>query len=127
MARVKSKDTTPELAVRRALFAAGLRYRLNAKQLPGSPDIILPSRRIAIFVHGCFWHRHPDCKRATFPSSNVLYWQGKFDRNVARDAEAKEAIQNLGWQHITIWECDIRTPAKLAELVDRVKASAVLQ
>ena len=120
MGRVKSHNTTPEIKVRKALFAAGLRYRLNVKELPGSPDVVLISRRIAVFVHGCFWHRHPGCKRATFPQTNVPYWQRKFERNVARDAAAKEAILALGWQHVTVWECEIKDDGKLMELVDTI-------
>ena len=122
MARVKSKNTSPELVVRRALHAAGVRFRLNVS-MPGSPDIVLPSRRIAIFVHGCFWHRHPECKRATTPQTNVDYWQRKFSRNVKRDIEVKLAIQQLGWQHLTIWECDTKLPEVLDSIIEHVKSA----
>ena len=120
MRRVGSKDTGPELAVRRLLTALGLRYRLQRKDLPGAPDIVLPGRRLALFVHGCFWHGH-DCKRgARAPKTNEGYWRAKIARNVERDAASLAALAQLGWRAEVIWECDLKSPdalmAKLAEL-----------
>ncbi|WP_197411517.1 MULTISPECIES: very short patch repair endonuclease [unclassified Sphingopyxis] len=109
MARIKGRDTKPEMRVRRALHAAGLRYRLHAKNLPGKPDIVLPSRRIAIFVHGCFWHRHPDpsCKLARMPKSRIDFWQNKLEGNRARDERNEAALRTTGWDVRVIWECEI--------------------
>ena len=120
MRRVGSKDTGPERAVRRLLTSLGLRYRLQRKDLPGAPDIVLPGRRLALFVHGCFWHGH-DCKRgARVPKTNADYWRAKIARNVARDAASLTALAALGWRAEVIWECDLKSPdaltARLAEL-----------
>ncbi|AWJ87744.1 very short patch repair endonuclease (plasmid) [Azospirillum sp. TSH58] len=117
MARVRGKDTTPELAVRSALHRAGLRFRLHQKDLPGKPDIVLPSRRVALFVHGCFWHQHPGCPRARRPSSREEYWNRKLDRNMERDVENQEALKLKGWHIVTLWECDIKNPENLENAV----------
>lgn len=107
MARVRGRDTKPEMLVRRALHAAGLRYRLHAKDLPGKPDIVLPSRRVAVFVHGCFWHRHPDpnCKLARLPKSRLDFWIPKLEGNRARDERKKAELEALGWTVVEVWEC----------------------
>ena len=108
MRRVKGKDTSPELKVRKALTALGVRYRLHRADLPGKPDVVLPGRRLAIFVHGCFWHGH-DCPRgARVPKQNRDYWVAKVARNVARDARSREALEALGWRVETIWECELK-------------------
>ncbi len=113
MRRVKGRDTTPELKVRKALTALGARYRLHRKDLPGRPDIAMPGRRLAIFVHGCFWHGH-DCTRgARVPKANRDYWVAKVARNRARDAAAREALAALGWRAETIWECELKDAAAL--------------
>jgi DNA mismatch endonuclease (patch repair protein) len=113
MRRVKGRDTTPELTVRRALTKLGARYRLHRKDLPGSPDIVLGPRRIAIFVHGCFWHGH-DCARGSrVPKANRDYWVGKVGRNVARDAKTHAELEAMGWRVETIWECDLKDAAGL--------------
>jgi DNA mismatch endonuclease, patch repair protein len=113
MRRVKGKDTSPELAVRKALTALGARYRLHRADLPGKPDIVLPGRRLALFVHGCFWHGH-DCPRgARVPKQNRDYWVAKIDRNRARDAKSHEALVALGWRVETIWECELKDAAAL--------------
>jgi DNA mismatch endonuclease (patch repair protein) len=113
MRAVKAKDTKPEIAVRKLLWAAGYRYRLNARALPGKPDIVLRPRRAAIFVHGCFWHGH-DCKRgARLPQANGAYWRAKIARNSARDSATLAALKAQGWRALVIWECQIRDAAAL--------------
>jgi DNA mismatch endonuclease (patch repair protein) len=123
MRRVKGKDTSPELAVRKALTRLGVRYRLHRKDLPGKPDIVMPGRRLALFVHGCFWHGH-DCARGSrVPKQNRDYWVGKVDRNRARDAKAREDLAALGWRVETIWECELKDgealKARLAAMLRR--------
>lgn len=115
MRRVKGKNTSPELAVRKALTRLGLRYRLHRKDLPGNPDIVMPGRRLALFVHGCFWHGH-DCPRGSrVPKQNRDYWVGKVGRNRARDAKSREALAAQGWRVETIWECELKDGPALAE------------
>ena len=121
MARVKSRDTGAELIVRRAMHRAGLRFRLHQKSLPGNPDIIFPSRRLAVFVHGCFWHQHEGCRRAKRPTSNSPYWQTKLDRNMNRDAQTRIRLEHLGWQSLVIWECELHSATIVGELIDSVK------
>jgi DNA mismatch endonuclease, patch repair protein len=105
MARIKSIHTRPEVAVRKYLFRKGLRFRI-APDLPGKPDIVLPRRKVAIFVHGCFWHRH-GCKRTTSPKTNSDYWENKFKRNKLRDKNVEEQLRRGGWRCLKVWECDI--------------------
>lgn len=112
MSRIRGKDTKPELALRRAMHRLGFRFRLHGARLPGRPDLVLPKYRAAVFVHGCFWHRHQGCKIATTPKSNTPFWQAKFDRNVCRDAEVAKALRNLGWRVFTIWECEVASEDK---------------
>ena len=109
MAAIHSKDTKPELIVRRYLHACGFRYRLHHKRLPGHPDIVLRKYRTCIFINGCFWHRCPSCN-LPLPKSNTEFWKEKFDRNVARDEEKTRALEALGWTVITIWECELKDP-----------------
>ena len=109
MRAVKSKDTKPELALRKALHALGYRYRLNVNDLPGKPDLVFPKYRTVIFVHGCFWHGHT-CKRGKrIPKSNTTYWTEKIARNKARDKKNAAELRKLGWRVITIWECRLKT------------------
>lgn len=124
MAAVKGKDTTPELAVRRMVHAMGYRYRLHAKELPGKPDIVFRPRKKAIFVHGCFWHRHgaARCGKAVTPKTRRAYWQAKLDRNVARDAAAIRALRRAGWSVLVIWECELRRPERVARRLARFLA-----
>lgn len=127
MSRIKSKDTVPEVALRKALHALGFRFRLNGRKLPGKPDIVLAKYRTAIFVHGCFWHRHSNCKIATTPKSNTAFWLEKFDRNVRRDARVSEELELLGWKVLTVWECELSSAkairAAAATVADRVGAN----
>ncbi len=111
MAGIRGKDTKPELLVRRYLHRHGFRYRLHAKKLPGHPDIVLAKYQAAIFVHGCFWHRHPGCKYAYEPKTRQDFWQRKFDRNVERDQEVRQALIDAGWRVMVVWECGLKTNA----------------
>ena len=106
MARVKSKGTGPELEVQRKLHRAGYRFRLHRKDLPGSPDLLLPKHQVALFVNGCFWHWH-GCKRSRMPNSNVEYWTAKIERNVNRDRITRDELERMGWRHRVIWECKV--------------------
>jgi DNA mismatch endonuclease (patch repair protein) len=108
MAQVKGKNTEPEKRVRSLLHKNGFRFRFHRKDLPGAPDIVLPKKKTVIFVHGCFWHRHPGCKRASTPASNMDYWTRKFARNQARDADNQARLTSLGWRVIIVWECELR-------------------
>jgi len=108
MRRVKGRDTTPEMAVRKALTGLGVRYRLHRADLPGKPDIVMPGRRLAIFVHGCFWHGHDCARGARVPKQNRDYWVGKVDRNRARDERSRDALAARGWRVETLWECDLK-------------------
>ena len=107
MQAVKGRDTSPERRLRRALHARGFRFRLNRRDLPGSPDILLPRWRAAVFVHGCFWHRHAGCPRASTPATRQDYWLPKFERNMERDAAARAALEGLGWRVAILWECGL--------------------
>ncbi len=123
MARVRGKDTAPEMRVRRIAHRMGLRFRLHRKDLPGRPDLVFPKHRLAVFVHGCFWHRHPGCRRASTPSTRAEFWQAKFDGNVARDARQQEALEAMGWKVLVLWECGLKddeaVASALAEAVAR--------
>lgn len=118
MAGIKGKNTKPELVLRRALHARGFRFRLHGKEFPGRPDLVFPKHGAVIFVHGCFWHRHSNCRYTTNPSTRMEFWQGKFDANVARDSANKVALLSLGWRVATVWECALRTPALADAAVD---------
>jgi DNA mismatch endonuclease, patch repair protein len=117
MGRVRQRGTTPELAVREVLRSLGVRYRLNARGLPGSPDVVNRARRFAIFVHGCYWHRHPDCRLTTTPTRNAAFWQAKFDANQARDRRNVEALRQAGFAVLVVWECETRDPDRLRRLL----------
>jgi len=123
MAGIKGKNTKPEMLVRKYLHGKGLRFRLHRKDLPGKPDLIFPGRKVALFVHGCFWHRHEGCSKATTPSSNVEFWEKKFSDNVARDKRVKEALEGLGWRVLIAWECQLDF-RKLDELVETILDSS---
>ena|SRR5690606_2563540 len=119
MRRVKGKNTKPELAVRKAFHKAGYRYRLHRKDLPGSPDLFLPKYRVAVFVHGCFWHGHEGCKRSALPSTRSDFWSDKIARNVQRDARALEALEVLGISALVIWECESRSEQAILACLQR--------
>ena len=121
MRGIRDRDTRPELVLRSALFKLGYRYRLHQRGLPGSPDIVFPSRKTVIFVHGCFWHRHEDCRYSTTPASNTAFWMSKFSANVARDRAAAERLELSGWQVLVVWECELRA-GSLASTVSGVVA-----
>lgn len=121
MARIRNRDTTPELAVRRIAHRMGLRFRLHRKDLPGRPDLVFPKHRLTVFVHGCFWHRHEGCRYASTPKSRIAFWTEKFAANVERDARREAALRTLGWRVFVIWQCETKDEAaverKLAELI----------
>ena len=118
MAAVKSKNTSCEMRVRRAIHGAGFRFRLHRKDIPGKPDLLLPRYRMAVFVHGCFWHWH-GCKRSRMPSSNIEYWTSKINRNVTRDLMNRQNLEASGWEPVIIWECNLEpmTNALIERLV----------
>ncbi|MFZ5479657.1 MAG: very short patch repair endonuclease [Myxococcota bacterium] len=118
MRGIRGADTRPELAVRKWLTAAKVRYRLHRRDLPGRPDVAIAGRRLALFVHGCFWHRHPGCKLAYSPRSNPERWRAKFDENVARDARKSAELTAAGWTVVVIWECEVRSGAFANRLAD---------
>ncbi len=119
MAAIKGKNTKPELLVRSMLHRAGYRFSLHRKDLPGKPDIVLRKYKTVIFVHGCFWHRHKGCKGATTPKTRTEWWQQKFDRNVANDKKHNRALKKLGWNVITVWECELMKPEKVLAKLHR--------
>jgi DNA mismatch endonuclease (patch repair protein) len=122
MRKVPAKNSSAEIAVRRLLTGMGLRYRLHRKDLPGSPDVAIPGRRLAVFVHGCFWHGH-DCRRgARAPKANAGYWSAKIARNRARDAASVSALEQMGWRAVTVWECELKDETAL-----RARLKAVLE
>jgi len=119
MRRVKGRDTSPEMKVRRLLTAMGLRYRLHRRDLPGAPDIVLGPRKVAIFVHGCFWHGHDCARGARVPKQNRDYWTAKVGRNRARDARNQAALLAAGWTPLVIWECELKDEAALRARLER--------
>ncbi len=119
MSRVRAVNTKPELAVRRLLYALGFRFRLHRSDLPGCPDIVLPGRRKVIFVHGCFWHRHPRCRRATMPKTRPDFWAHKFKQNRERDKRQQRELRRMGWDVLVVWECETHD---LQQLKDRISS-----
>ena len=124
MRSIISDSTKPELVLRNYLFSKGYRYRKNYKKLPGRPDIVFVSKKIAIFVNGCFWHQHENCKIANKPRSNTAFWDEKFKKNLERDIRNQQLLKDLGWDPIVIWECEIldinRNPKDLNPIVNRL-------
>jgi len=118
MARVKNKDTAPEIAVRSIVHRLGFRFRKNRTDLPGRPDIVLPRHRKVIFVHGCFWHGHKNCRRAGRPAKNKAFWRKKLDANIARDKKNAQTLRREGWKVMTIWQCWIRDKNRLVNRIE---------
>ena len=126
MAMIKSKDTKPEVTVRKFLFSQGFRYRKNVRKMPGSPDIVLPKYKTCIFINGCFWHKHDGCKYFVWPKSNVSFWQNKIENNVIRDKKNYELLRDEGWNVIAIWECEIKHDfdTTMKELIESITANS---
>ncbi len=118
--RIRSRDTLPDRTVRSILHNLGFRFRLHGRDLPGSPDIVLPRHRTVIFVHGCYWHRHSRCKFAYFPKSRVAFWTQKFADNIRRDTHAARKLRRLGWRVLTVWECQTAIVERLRERLARL-------
>jgi DNA mismatch endonuclease (patch repair protein) len=122
MAAIRGSNTSPEMKVRKLLHKNGFRYRLHSRKLPGRPDVVLQKHNVCIFIHGCFWHRHPGCRYATNPRTREEFWRTKFDQNVKRDARNKAELLELGWRVFELWECGIRRPeAEMNWLLDAVR------
>ena len=119
MSRVRDRDSLAERTVRSLIHKLGYRFRLHRKDLPGSPDIVLPKFHSVVFVHGCFWHKHEGCKRATLPKTNRTFWRNKLDGNVERDKRVVELLQNKGWRVLLVWECETKK-SKLPALQEKV-------
>jgi len=117
MRKVRRENTAPEMIVRRALHRMGYRFRLHRRDLPGRPDIVLPKYKAVVFVHGCFWHGHPGCRRAIRPTSNVEFWNDKLDRNIERDRKAVASLEYAGWRVLIVWECDAKIGAALEDML----------
>lgn len=123
MAAVKGKDTKPEMIVRKYLFSRGMRFRVQVRKLPGNPDIVLPKYKTVILVNGCFWHGHEDCKYFRLPKSNVEFWKEKIGRNIERDRESMQALLDLGWKIIRVWECELRNKANREDTLNKIYKS----
>lgn len=116
MSGIRCKNTRPEMLVRKSIFSQGLRFRLHRKDLPGNPDIVLPGKKVLIFVHGCFWHQHVECRFAKMPASNADFWQKKLNENSVRDRNVLEELNRMGWRVLTVWECATRDKVLLQML-----------
>lgn len=121
MSGIKGANTKPERLVRSFLHRHGLRFRLHGKGLPGKPDLVLPKYRTVVFVHGCFWHRHPGCKFAYTPKSNVDFWKKKFKENVGRDERKEEELRQAGWRVLIVWECEAKSESSMARLLHEIR------
>lgn len=124
MGRVRSKDTRPELTVRRLVHRLGYRFRLHVKNLPGSPDLVFPARGKVIFVHGCFWHRHEGCRATRSPKSHEVFWQSKFQRNIERDKLVIDKLRADGWEPLVIWECQVKDERGLVKSIESFLGTA---
>lgn len=127
MGLIRQAHTKPEVQLRKQLHRLGLRYRLHVSNLPGRPDIVLPKFRTVIFVHGCFWHRHRGCKKASSPSTNIDFWQNKFAANVRRDAIKYKSLQEAGWTVLVVWECELKTEFSAASRAFEIRELLVKQ
>jgi len=121
MSGIKGKNSLPEMLVRQSLFAMGFRFRLHRRDLPGTPDIVMPSRKVAVFVHGCFWHAHQGCRYAKTPSTRTEFWTSKLRANVERDQRAVEKLAEMGWRVLNVWECATRDPTSAAVLAEALQ------
>lgn len=119
MSRVKGRDTKPEILVRSFVFRMGFRFRLHLRDLPGTPDIVLPRHSKVIFVHGCFWHGHRGCPRSKRPATNENFWNTKLEGNIKRDKRYRRELRRLGWKTLVVWECEIKSPQKLLRKLER--------
>lgn len=120
MSRIRGADTRPEMLLRKELRTRGVGYRLHARDLPGRPDLVFRGARLVVFVHGCFWHRHPGCPRATMPKSSSAFWAAKFETNVARDRRCIERLRASGWKIGLVWECEVEDPVRRSLAVDAI-------
>lgn len=123
MAAIKGKDTKPEMIVRKYLFSRGMRFRVQVRKLPGTPDIVLPKYKTVVFVNGCFWHGHEGCKYFRLPKSNVEFWKEKIERNIERDKESMRALLDLGWRVIRVWECQLRSKVTREDTLNKIYKS----
>ncbi len=123
MASISGKETKPEISVRSFLFKQGFRFRKNDKSLPGKPDVVLAKYETAIFVHGCFWHGHRNCKKATLPTTNIRFWKEKIQSNVDRDRKTKASLKQLEWKVITVWECQLKSKIKFERTMKKLVKS----
>jgi len=120
MSRIRGKHTRPEVTLRKALHRLGMRYRLHSAGLPGKPDIVFPRYKAIVFVHGCFWHRHPGGSIATTPKSNTDFWLDKFQKNIARDTKVAQALELLGWRVFVVWECNLSSTTKTISTAEQI-------
>ena len=126
MSKISGKETKPEILVRKFLFAQGFRYRKNDKRLPGKPDIVLPKYKTLIFVHGCFWHGHQNCKKFALPQSNHEFWKDKIQKNIERDKSKQKELKKLGWKIITIWQCQIKSRESVEKALKQTVKKIIL-
>ncbi|MEA1015141.1 very short patch repair endonuclease [Sphingosinicella sp. LY1275] len=124
MARVKGKNTKPENQVRRLAHRMGYRFRLHRRDLPGKPDLVFPRAKLAVFVHGCFWHRHENCRRSSTPQTREAFWTAKFDATIKRDVAQRHALEALGWRVLTIWQCELRDELALSKRLEAALAQS---
>ena len=129
MAKIRGRDTAPEIALRQVLHRVGLRYRLHDQRLPGSPDLVFRKYKAVVFVHGCFWHRHPGCKIASTPKTNSTFWQEKFKKNQERDLKVHDRLETMGWKVFVVWECELNSTSKAKAAGETLakKLSSLLQ
>jgi DNA mismatch endonuclease (patch repair protein) len=120
MASVRNKGTEPEIHLRKALFGMGYRYKINDKTLPGSPDIVLPKYKSVVFIHGCFWHGHSNCSKVIKPNSNIEFWKSKIRKNKLRDQKAYSELQNMKWNILTIWSCELRNIKSFTSKIEQI-------
>ena len=124
MAAIRGRNTSPELRVRSLLHGLGYRFRLHRRDLPGSPDIVLPRYRTVVFVHGCFWHRHPGCRYTTSPKTRADFWANKFEQNMERDERQQHQLREMGWSVMVIWECELRDLTTLTQRLEKIRRTS---